>query len=125
MEILEYNDRFCVQTQGFSVDWKDTPFNRKVAVIFLRGLRDAGGKRLFSLEELAGIVGSCTRQAVSQHVEDFRECGEDFGGVLTRKRKVDGTVVAAVKAEVEATPLADTEALRKGVCQRLGREDLS
>ena len=74
MEVLRYDNRFCVQAQGFSWEWEDTPSNRKVGVIFLLGMRDEDGKRMFTLEELAGIMGSCNRQAASQHVEDFRGC---------------------------------------------------
>jgi hypothetical protein len=70
-------------------------------------------KRMFSLEELAGIVGSSNRQAASQHVEDFRDCGEDFRAVLTRKRKVDGEVVEAVLAYLQRDPLVEVEALRQ------------
>jgi hypothetical protein len=35
-------------------------------------------------------------------VEDFRECGEDFKGLLMRKRKVDEEVVEAVAMELNS-----------------------
>jgi len=124
MRVLREDTQFRVEGQGISVAWLDTPSNRKVSVIFLRGLRDAEGKRLFTLVELAEIVGSTNRQAGSQHVEDFRECGEDFGAVLTRRRKVDAEVVEAVLGELRQDPLVSEEVLRDRVCARLGREDL-
>ena len=67
-------------------------------------------------------------------MEGFRECGEDFGGVLTRKRKaspsrlsrtVDREVVDATVAVLKERPLAGVERLRQEVCACLGREDLS
>lgn len=121
-----YNDKvFCIQAQGFFVEFSDTPSNRKVAVIFLRGMRDAQGKRLFTLEQLASIVGSGNRQAASEHVEGFRACGEDFQATLTRKRKVDGPVVEAVRGELMQDPLVEVGVLRERVGARLGRADLS
>ena len=107
------------------MEWLDTEANRKVAVIFLRGMRDGEGKPLFTLEELAEIVKSENRQAGSHHVEEFRACGEDFGGVLTRKRKVDEAVVDAVLLELRQDPLASVEVLRGRVHRRLGRKDLT
>ena len=125
MRVIREDNRFGVEGQGISVSWLDTPSNRKVAVIFLRGLRDAEGKRLFTLVELAGIVGSSNRQAGSQHVEDFRESGEDFGCVLTRRWKVDSEVGDGVLGELRRVPLASEEVLRERVRARLGREDLT
>jgi len=125
MTVLRYDNTFCVQTQGFSVTFPDTPANRKVVVIFLRGMRDAHGKLLFTLAQLAEIVESSNRQAASGHVEEFRASGEDFSAVLTRKRKVDGEVVEAVRRELARDPLLEVRVLRERVNERLGREDLS
>jgi transposase-like protein len=123
---VSYNDTgFCIRAQGFSVSFADTPSNRKVAVIFLRGMRDARGKHLFTLKQLAQIVGSGNRQAASEHLEGFRACGEDFGATLQRKRKVDGLVVDAVRGELVKDPLVAVRVLRERVCARLGREDVS
>jgi len=125
MTVVRYNTTFCVQTQGFSVTFPDTPANRKVVVIFLRGMRDAQGERMFTLAQLAEIVESSNRQAASGHVEEFRVRGEDFGAVLTRKRKVDGEVVEAVRRELERDPLIEVRVLRARVNVRLSREDIS
>lgn len=125
MVVVRNDNTFCVQTQGFSVTFLDTPANRKVAVIFLRGMRDAQGKPLFTLEQLSAIVESSHRQAASGHVEEFRASGEDFSAVLARKRKVDGGVVEAVRQELEQDPLVGVGVLCERVNVRLGREDLS
>ena len=125
MRVIREDTRFRVEGQGISVEWLDTPSNRRVAVIFLRGLQDEAGDRLFTLVELAGIVESRNRQASSHHVEAFRPCGEDFGRVLMRKRKVDAEVVDAVLVELRQDPLASVEVLRDRVHRRLGREDLT
>jgi hypothetical protein len=99
--------RFRVQTSRFSTEWlPDTPSNRHTTVVWLRLLVDERGRPLFTLQELAALVGSDNRQAASQHLEDFRQCGEDFRTFVLRKRKVDGTVVEAVLKELLKTPLA-------------------
>jgi len=125
MVVVRNDTTFCVQTQGFSVTFLDTSSNRKVAVIFLRGMQDAQGKPLFTLEQLSAVVASSHRQAASGHVEEFRASGEDFSAVLTRKRKVDGEVVQAVRRELEQDPLMEVRVLCERVNARLSREDLS
>ncbi len=77
------------------------------------------------MQDLASIVGSPNRQAASQHLEDFRQCGEDFRAFVLRKRKVDATVVEAVLAELLHTPLAGPTELVSRVQTRLDRHDLS
>jgi hypothetical protein len=97
--------RFRVQNARFSPQWlPDTPSNRHLTVVWLRLLRDAHDKPCFTLQELAPLVGSANRQAASQHLEDFRQCGEDFRAFVLRKRKVDATVVEAVLAALLQTP---------------------
>ena len=54
MKVIRKDNRFCVEGQDFSIELSDTSANRKVAVVFLRGMRDGQGKPLFTLEELAG-----------------------------------------------------------------------
>ena len=125
MVVIRNDTTFCVQTQGFSVTFPDTSSNRKTAVIFLRGMQDSQGKPLFTLVELSAIVDSPNRQAASGHVEEFRVCGEDFGAVLTRKRKVGGEVVEAVRRELKHDPLVEVHMLCERVNERLSREDLS
>ena len=56
MVVVRNDTTFCVQTQGFSVIFPDTPANRKVVVIVFRGMRDAQGKPLFTLAQLLLIV---------------------------------------------------------------------
>jgi hypothetical protein len=118
--------RFRVQSARVSTQWlPDTPSNRHLTVVWLRLLRDAHDKPCFTLQELAPLVGSANRQAASQHLEDFRQCGEDFRAFVLRKRKVDATVVEAVLAALLQTPLAGPTELLARVQQRLDRHDLS
>lgn len=126
MEVYRKDSRFHIEGQGICGSWPDVGVNRKVAVAFLRSLhRVEDGKALFTLEALSGIVGSKHRQAASEHTEQFRACGEDFGAFLKRRRKVDEAVVAAVLEAVRTDPVADVEVLRERVQERLGREDLT
>lgn len=126
LKIEKEDNRFRVITQHFSTSLiPDTPENRKVCVVFLRLLRDENGKPLFTLQHLACIVSSNNRQAASQHIEDFRNCGCDFKNLVTRQRKVDESVVSAVKEELMADPLATISELRERTNNRLLRNDLS
>ncbi len=119
MEIQEKDSKFRVKWQGFSIDWfPDMPSNRKGILVFLRSLQDSRGKHVFTFQELSGLFDSNNRQASSQHMEDFRDCGCDFLGYLTRKRKVDCVVVEAVKQELRRDPLASLKELQE-------REDLT
>jgi hypothetical protein len=58
-------------------------------------------------------------------MEDFRDSGCDFLQYLTRKRKVDGVVVEAIKQELIVDPLEKLIELRDRVNARLGRNDLT
>lgn len=69
-------------------------------------------------------MGSENRQAASQHLEDFRQCGEDVRAFVLRRRKGDATVVAGVLHELLQTPLAGPTALVSRGQGRLGRRDL-
>ena len=118
--------RFRVQTPRVSTQWlPDTPRNRHLTVVWLRLLVDEHGKPLFTLQELSVLVGSANRQAASQHLKDFRQCGEDVRAFVLRKRKVDAAVVEAVLPERLKTPLAGPAELAPRVNAQLGRNDLS
>ena len=118
--------RFRVQTPRVSTQWlPDTPSNRHLTVVWLRLLVDEHGKPLCTLQDLAPIVGSTNRQAASQHLEDFRQGGEDMRAFVLRKHKVDATVVEGVLTELLQTPLAGPTELLARVHRRLGRQDLS
>lgn len=116
---------FRIITQVFSLRWPDTPANRKVAVVVLRSLTDGAGQPLFTLQQLAQVVGSPNRQAASEHVELFRACGEDLQALILRKRKVETSVVEAVWTELRQAPLVPTEELCRRVNGRLARTDLA
>jgi transposase-like protein len=118
--------RFRVQTPRVSTQWlPDTPSNRHLTVVWLRLLVDEHGRPWFTLQELAPIVGSAHRQAASQHVEDFRQCGEDVRAFVLRQRKVDATVVEGVLQALLRTPLAGPAELAPRVNAQLGRNELS
>lgn len=118
--------RFRVRTAKFSTQWlPDTSSNRHLTVVWLRLLRDEDDKPCCTLQELAVLVGSANRQAASQHLEDFRQCGEDFRAFVLRKRKVDATVVDGVLRELLQTPLAGPTELVARVNAQLGRDDLT
>lgn len=118
--------RFRVRTPRFATQWlPDTPSNRHLTLVWFRLLVDAHGKPLFTLQELAVLVGSANRQAASQHLEDFRQCGEDVRAFVLRKRKVDAVVVEGVLHELLQTPLAGATELVPRVTARLSRPDLT
>jgi len=118
--------RFRVRTARFATQWlPDTPSNRHLLVVWCRLLVDDQGKPLFTWQELATLVGSTNRQAASQHLEEFRQCGEDRRAFVLRKRKVDTTVVEGVLHELLQTPLAGPTELLARVQQRVARQDLS
>lgn len=126
LKLVVESNKFCIQAQEFSTAWlPDTPSNRYALVVWLRWLVDERGQPLFTLQELAVIVGSTNRQAASQHVEDFRQCGEDFRDFVLRQRKVSETVVACVQEELKQTPLARPTELAQRVNKRLARTDLT
>src|SRR2546430_16067910 len=118
--------RFRVRAPQVATQWlPDTAGNRHMTVVWFRLLVDDQGKPLYTLQELAPLVGSANRQAASQHLEDFRQCGEDFRAFVLRKRKVDATVVEAVLAALPQTPLAGPTELLARIQKRLGRNDLN
>jgi hypothetical protein len=117
---------FRVRTSQFATQWlPDTPSTRHTTVVWLRLLVDEQGKPLFTLQELSVVVGRANRQAASQPLEDFRQCGADFRAFVLRKRKVDGPVVEGVLQELLQTPLAGPTELAPRVNAQLGRDDLT
>jgi transposase-like protein len=126
ISIVIEDNRLTVEWQEhFTISLPDTPSNRKAILVFLRTLKDEKGKHMFTFQELSVLFDSNNRQASSQHMEDFRDCGCDFLDYLTRKRKVDSVVVEAVRQELMADPLAKLVELRDRVNAKLGRRDLN
>ena len=126
LSVEKEGSRFRVKWQGNSTDWlPDTSSNRKAMLVFLRSLLDDRDKHIFTFQELCVLFDSNNRQASSQHMEDFRDCGCDFLAYLTRKRKVDSAVVEAVRQELIRDPLAKLTELQDRVNQRLGRNDMT
>ncbi len=126
LQIVVKDNRFTVEWQGhFTISLLDTPSNRKALLVFLRSLQYDMGKHVFTFQELSMLFDSNNRQASSQHMEDFRECGCDFLHYLTRKRKVDPVVVEAIRQELIHAPLAKLTELQERVNAKLGRKDLT
>jgi transposase-like protein len=126
ISVVKEDNRFTVEWQGyFTISLPDTPSNRRTILVFLRTLQDSRGKHVFTFQELSVLFNSDNRQASSQHMEDFRDCGCDFLRYLTRKRKVDCVVVEAVKQELRRDPLASLKELQERVNARLERKDLT
>ncbi len=126
LQIVVKDNRFTVEWQGhFTISLLDTPSNRKALLVFLRSLQYDTGKHVFTFQELSMLFDSNNRQASSQHMEDFRECGCDFLAYLTRKRKVDPVVVEAIRQELIHAPLAKLTELQERVNTKLGRKDLT
>ncbi len=83
----------------------NTASNRNVVLVLLREMYDSGtGRRLFSEEQLAALLGSPNRQAVDGHMQGFREADGDLGGYLSRTRNVDAAVVELVWTTWSAKP---------------------
>ena len=68
-------------------------------------------------------MGSTNRPAASQHLEELRQCGEDFRTCVLRQRKVEPAVVEGVVTALRHTPLAGPTALVSRVNGRWGRTD--
>ncbi len=97
--VVRENDQFKIEIQGFfSTGWfKDTAKNRKAILVFLRELYDTQtNKRIFTLEQLAEVVGSKNRQAVDSHLKAFRDTQGNILEYLNHKCKVDERVIEAV-----------------------------
>jgi len=126
LQLEKQGNKFRVVTQEFSTNWlPDNLWNRKVVLVMLRYLVDDRGKELFTLQELTALLESEDRQAVNQQIRLFRDCGEEFASFLTRQRKVDERVIAAVKESLLDDPLAKAWTLAYHANELLGRQDIT
>ena len=124
LSVEKKDNKFRVVWQDFSLDWlPDTPSDRKSILVHLRSLLDGRDNHVFTFQELSVLFDRNNRQASSQHMEDFRECGCYFLQYLFRKGKVDSGVVEAVEQELMGE--ANLVELQEGVNARLGRKDLT
>ena len=98
--------QFRIQVRHVYYGWfANTVSNRKVVLVFLREMYDSRtGRRLFSEEQLAALLGSTNRQAVDGHMKGFREADGDLADYVTRKRKVNADVVELVWKAWSANP---------------------
>lgn len=114
---------------GERFEFPANPENKYCLIQFLRGFKKPSGKQgVFSQEQIAHAIPDFegkTRQSVDDHERRFRESGGNLHHYLTRQRKVDETVVDAVRMEVLTCPLRQTTDVVKLVNQRLSRQDLN
>lgn len=129
LELALEGEKYSGEILGVRFEFPASESNRYCLIQFLRGFKTPSGKQgVFSQERIAQAIPDfkgTTRQSVDEHERRFRECGQDLKQALTRKRKVDETVVDAVRQEILDTPLCRTTELVKAVNQRLGRQDLN
>lgn len=100
--------------------------NKKASIVFLRSWRvPETGKPLFTYQQIADALAYKDRRDVNNYWREFEARGGTMLGFLTRKRKVDVTVVDAVAEEVGRDILASAPQLCERVSERLGRRDLT
>ena len=129
LELQLEQDTYCGNILGERFEFPATESNKYCLIQFLRGFKNASGKQgLFSQERIAQSLPDFqgnTRQSIDEHEHRFRESSHDLKQYLRRRRKVDETVVDAVRAEVLESPLRHTKNLVKSVNQRLQRDDVN
>jgi len=123
------NGMYRGEILGERFEFSNSGANTYCLIHFLRGFKNPSGKQgLFSQEQIARAIPDFdgnTRQSVDEHERRFRDSGEDLQQYLTRRRKVDKTVVEAVRVEVLENPLQQTTELVNSVNQRLNRQDVT
>jgi transposase-like protein len=129
LELKLEQSSYCGEILGERFEFPATESNKYCLILFLRGFKKSSGKQgVFSQEQIARAVPDFdgnTRQSVDDHERRFRESGKDLKQYLSRKRKVDETVVDAVRAEILEQPLRQTTELVRPVNQRLKSEDVN
>ena len=125
---LEINNdnKFRVKTQTLFTDWlPNTAANRQIILIVLRYLRDGNGDALFTLKDLAVIVGSEKKQSADRHVAKFRKCGEDFVKTIRFRYKEEEEILELVLEELEENLLLRDKELIERVSKKLNRSDIT
>lgn len=124
---IEVNgNKFRVIGQEINTDWlEDTHENRKAVLIILRLLRDREGKPIFTLEELATIMGSTNRQAASKYIERFHRSGEDIHATLHNNSRANQEIREVIREVLMEDPLATHEEIARKVNERMGRTDVT
>jgi len=114
---------------GFPFEFPANKENKYALILFFRGFKNASGKQgLFSQQQIAEALPDFegkTRQSVDEHERHFRESDHNLRHYLTRKRKVDETVVNAALEELLKSPFILDSELAERVNKCLGREDIT
>jgi len=123
------NNMYRGEILGEHFEFSASGSNAYCLIHFLRGFKKTSGKQgVFSQEQIAQAIPDFdgnTRQSVDDHERRFRESERDLHKYLTRQRKVDETVVEAVRQEILECPLRQTSDIVKTVNQHLNRQELS
>lgn len=104
--------------------------NRKVLILILRSFKktECGKHGLFSQEQVAAAIPDFTgktKQGIQDHERRFAASGGNMRKYLNRQRKVDETVVCAIRTGLQQDVLAGKESLAQDVNRHLGRDDIS
>ena len=126
LKVIKGSQTITIQADNFAIGpLPDSDENKQALLVFLREFRDNNNHWLFTHAELAAILGSTNRQASSSHCEEFRAVDRDILEFLQRRRKVDHTVVEAVRTIVSSSPLICRDTLTSQVNKKLDRIDLT
>jgi transposase-like protein len=126
LEVICQDDMYSITSQAFSLQFMKTDANKKVLCLLLRALRcPETGKPFFTHEQVAKAFGYRARQNTQNFDQELRQCDGDLLAYLQHKRKVDASVVEAVREAVRQRPLASAPQLYPQVVARLGRPDLT
>jgi hypothetical protein len=126
LEVKFNKNRLEINSQAFCCEIHNTWENRKVWFVMLRALHSPEtGKPLFSYQAIADAFGYQARQNINNFVREYESCDENLFDYLRHKRKVDPSVVAAVREELRKHALIKSGVLCERVNQRLGRSELT
>lgn len=124
---VENRENTLVIKTGFGIlEFTNDQSNKKLGLILLRMLKDPqSGKAIYTYQQIADAFGYADRRNVHNYWQEFVACEGKFLDYLLRKRKVDLTVVEAVKEELQSDILLSLSGLCARTNQRLGRSDLT
>jgi transposase-like protein len=126
LRISLHNDQITIKASQWNLQIADTKSNRKVLMVLLRSLRNpVTDKPLFTFKVIADAFGYSDRRNVNNYWRDFERCGQDILNYIRRKRKVDESVIEAVKSELAGNIQAKLPELCLKTNERLGRSDLT
>lgn len=125
LKVTYIKDQINVKMSQWDLSIADTATNRKILLVFLRSLKDSvNNKHIFTFQKIADEFGYADRRNVNNYWRDFEKSDLDILRLITRKRKVDNTVVKAVESELKGNIQASLSELCSQVNKQLKRCDL-